>query len=263
MRTHTFLKIKLLACALLAGSGSCIMAEEPVAVYQIGWDDGDGDNQNGQWHTVPKLVQGSSTIEFTNQGFKSEVQSDAGGGQVLKIETGAEQGDMLSFTETCSSSRRYVVTGEARCENVSGRATIAMGLANSNYAGTVGTAATTDGKSKWWQGTEDWRSFSIQCALPSAIRPQGATEASRFIAEVDLKRSGAGTLYLRNLRLDVYGDDLSTAHEGAHSGEHFSLASFQAGLGVGILACLGYLRIRRINHERQMRRIVSLDVPQR
>jgi hypothetical protein len=266
MKIRTSSKMKWLSLALLAGLTSCAIAEEPVARYEIGWDDGDGDYQNGRWHTVPKLIQGTSTIHFTNQGVKSEVQTGADGIQVFKTEIETLDADLLAFTELSSSGRHYVVKGEARWENLSGWVDIAMGVSNSNYAGTVGAASTADGKNKW-TGTHEWQPFSLACDLPPATRPAGSTEPNQFIAEMGLKRSGIGVLYIRNLRLEVYGKDFSAAAHGPASLiKSFSVTSFGSGLGAGVLCCLAGVHFhatrRKTNHERELRRIASLDVPQ-
>jgi hypothetical protein len=260
MNTRTSSRMKWLSLALLAGLTSCAIAEESVARYEIGWDDGDGDSQNGRWHAVPKLIEGTSTIHFTNQGVKSEVQVGADGIQVFKTEIVTEDGDLLAFDEFSNSTRHYVVEGEARWENVNGQVSIAMGVSNSNYAGTVGIASTPDGKDKW-EWTQDWKPFRLACDLQPAFH-----SANRFMAEMGLKRRGTGILYLRNLRLEVYGKDLPAAHDPGRMLGSFNFTSFGSGLAAGILGCLLVVRFyatrRKANHERELRRIASLDVPQ-
>ena len=250
----------MLTWVFWAAITSCVFAKEPIAIYEIGWD---GDAYAG-WHTVPKLIEGASTIQFTNQGITSEVQVGNNGEQVFKTEIATETRDLLSFTEFSSSFREYVVKGEARCENLDGQVSIAMGVSNSNYAGTVSRAVITKGKDER-QGAQDWQSFTLACDLSPAIRPSGAAEPNRFIAEMGLKRSGTGTLYLRNMRLEVYERDSPSGQNPAR--EKFSLDSFVAGFGVGVAGCLIYFRFRiarrRLTGERELRRIASLDVPHR
>jgi hypothetical protein len=269
MKTRTSLKIKRLTLALLFGLTTCGIAEEPIAVYELGWDDGDGGKLNGQWHTVPKLIQGNSTIQFSNKQVTSEVQAETGGAQVLK--TGVDGADvgLLAFTELSNAKRRYVLKGEARCEVVNGFVSITIGVANSNYAGNVAKASMADGRDKW-TGTQDWQSFALLVdAPPPAIPPAGTTTPNQFIAELGLKQDGSGTFYLRNLRLEVYGKDLPTPTEAEiippHSFERVNLNSFTAGIGIGVLGCFVVLRFcearRRGNHEKELRRIASLDAP--
>jgi hypothetical protein len=272
MKTRACLKMKWLTLAFLAGLTSGVLAEDPIAVYEIGWDNGDGGSQNGEWHTVPKLIQGNSTLQLSNQQVKSAVQAGTDGMQVFSTEVDGGDADLIAFTEPTNSTRRYVLKGEARCENVNGQVLVTMGVANSNYAGNVAKASTPDGSDKW-EGTRDWQSFTLVCdAPPPAMPPPGTTTPNHFIAELGLKRTGTGTFYLRNLRFEVYGKDLTSATTPANPAtpataprlfESLTVASFGAGLGVGVLSCLIFLRFyeahRRSNHEKELRRMASVD----
>ncbi len=254
-------KTKWLCLALLAGlTAAARAADVPLAAYEIGWDDGDGDAHNGQWHTVPRIVAGPSTIHFQNNGVKSQVQAGPDGVQVFKTNIDTVNADLLAFTEPSSSSRHYMVTGEVRWENIVGHVSLTMGVANSNYAGTVGVASTPDGN-KNWTGTHDWQPFTLDCNMPPAT---GGQTPNQFIAEMGVKSSGTGVLSVRNLRLWVYG---ASPLPGPAQPAHFNPRSFSLGLAAGIVMCLLGVRLqtmrRKSSHERELRRIASIDSPHR
>ena len=173
------------------------------------------------------------------QGGEVLSANDGTGGQILKVESSAGHAPefpIVNFTPAGLTKRYYILRGEVRCDDVRGNAHLILLSFLPNFANTISR--------RYLQGTADWHAFE----LPGGGGP------SPLSLQLSVVLPGRGTIYLRSVRL-VQETERPAAAEGeapAWSGRHYvgepgewcsprAAGLAGAGLGVGLLACLGLI----------------------